>query len=163
MESSEGAASAPIELQFLDTMIVHHEGAVEMAKLAESRAERPELKQLALAIIRDQEREIGMMREWRKKWFGEKEQAVNMEFPGMSAGMRGMDTKKLESLRGKEFDLEFARQMIPHHEGAIEMAKHIGGNDSYAELKKLAEEIITAQEAEIKQMRKWLTATDKTS
>ena len=158
MTSSPGAASAPIELQFLDTMIIHHKGAIDMAKLADARAEHAELKKLSSDIIRDQEREISMMKQLRGKWFGEKPEALNMEFPGMSDGMHGMDLKKLESLRGNDFDVEFIRQMGPHHQGAIEMAKHLAANDSYAEVKKLADEIIKAQEAEIKQMGEWLLA-----
>lgn len=158
MKSSPGAASAPRELQFLDTMIVHHQAAVDMAILAETRAERSELKELAANIISEQEREIAKMSEWREQWFEGKTKAVNLEFPGMADGMRGMDMKKLESLKGSEFDVEFIRQMISHHEGAVEMAKAIKGGEGRAELKELADDIITAQQAEIKQMREWLSA-----
>jgi uncharacterized protein (DUF305 family) len=156
MQSSPGASTAPYDLQFLDTMIVHHQGAVDMAKLAETRAEHKELKELAASIIYDQEKEIGKMSEWRDKWFAEKTKAINMEFPGMAHGMGGMDMKRLESLKGAEFDIEFIKQMIPHHEGAVEMAKDLQKQDAHAELKELAGDIIKAQEAEIKQMREWL-------
>ena len=161
MTSSPGASSAPVELQFLDTMIVHHRGAVDMAKLSASRAEHTEIKTLSDAIIRDQQREIDLMSGLRKKWFGDSPEAINMDFPGMSAGMHSMDLKKLDALRGNDFDVEFIRQMIPHHQGAIEMAKHIGSNDSYAELKKLADDIIKAQETEVRQMNEWLSIWEK--
>jgi uncharacterized protein (DUF305 family) len=46
--------------------------------------------------------------------------------------------------------------MIPHHEGAVEMAKALKTQNTRTELKELADDIITAQEAEIKQMREWL-------
>lgn len=156
MQSSPGAAAAPYDLQFMDTMIVHHQGAVDMAKLAETRAEHKELKDLAASIIYDQEKEIGKMSEWRDKWFAEKTKAINMEFPGMSHGMGGTDLKKLGSLKGNEFDIAFIEQMIPHHEGAVEMAKDLQKQDTHAELKELAGDIIKAQEAEIRQMREWL-------
>ena len=161
MTSSPGASSAPVELQFIDTMIVHHRGAVDMAKLSASRAEHTEIKTLSDAIIRDQQREIDLMNGLRKKWFGDSPAAINMDFPGMSAGMHSMDLKKLEALRGNDFDVEFIRQMIPHHQGAIEMSKHIGSNDSYAELKKLADDIIKAQETEVRQMNEWLSIWEK--
>lgn len=157
MKSSPGATSAPYDLQFLDTMTAHHQGAVEMAMLAETRAEHSELKELAASIIYDQEKEIGKMSEWRDRWFADKAKAINMEFSGMSHGMTGMDLTKLKSLKGNEFDIEFLKQMIPHHEGAIEMAKDVRKQDANAELKQLAADIITAQEAEIKQMREWLS------
>lgn len=154
IDSSPGSMSAPFELQFLDTMIAHHKAAVEMAALAETRAQRFEIKELAASIVFDQEREIGKMAEWRNNWFDGKAEAVNMQFPGMSHGMQGMDMKKLASLKGNEFDIEFLRQMIPHHEGAIEMANAVKASPSRPELKELADDIISAQQAEIEQMRR---------
>jgi uncharacterized protein (DUF305 family) len=156
MESSPGAAAAPQELQFLDTMIVHHQGAIDMAQLVNTRSQRPEMKKLAQAIIDEQRREITQMRAWREKWFSEAKPAINMDFPGMRAGMAGMDMVKLDSLKSNEFDLEFLRQMIPHHEGAVEMSKALRSSDSYAELKEFSESIIKAQTAEIEQMKVWL-------
>ncbi len=161
MTSSPGAASAPVELQFLDSMIAHHKGAVEMALLAETRSAHREVKELAANIILDQEREIGKMAEWRNDWFEGREEAINMEFPGMMHGMGQMDMRKLESLKGHEFDLEFLRQMIPHHEGAVEMAKSVRNIDTRAELKELADDIIAAQESEIRQMKEWQAAWDR--
>ena len=158
MKSAPGAASAPFELQFLDSMIFHHQGAVEMAVLAESRADRAEIKELAASIVDEQEREIAKMTEWRDSWFDGKPAAINMEFPGMLRGMQGMDTKKLESLRGAAFDEQFVQQMIPHHEGAIEMANALKNGKARAELQELAGDIIAAQQAEIEQMRQLQSA-----
>jgi uncharacterized protein (DUF305 family) len=155
MPSSPGAADAPYDLQFLDTMIAHHKDAIDMARLAGSRAQHDELKQLARNIITDQQREIEKMQGWRSKWFGEAPQAVNMQFPGMAEGMSGMNMEKLDSLKANSFDLEFIRQMIPHHEGALAMAKDALVNGSNAEIKSLARQIVEAQEAEIRQMRQW--------
>ena len=76
----------------------------------------------------------------------------------MTHGMGGMDLAKLESLRGNEFDIEFLRQMIPHHEGAIEMAKDLQKQDADAGLKEIAGDIIAAQEGEIKEMQGWLSS-----
>lgn len=156
MESSPGAASAPHELQFIDTMTVHHDGAIEMAMLVSTRSQRPEMKELAKSIIDAQRTEVTEMKKWRSKWFGNAKPAINMDFPGMHAGMTGMDTKKLEMLKANEFDVEFLRQMIPHHEGAIEMAKALKPGDSYPELKHLSEAIIREQSAEIAKMKTWL-------
>lgn len=158
MVTSPGAESAPYDLQFIDTMIVHHKGAVDMAMLAEKRAQRKEVKELAASIIYDQENEIGKLSQWRDDWFAEKAKAVNLNFPGMSHGTGEMDIKKLESLTGNEFDVEFVKQMIRHHEGALGMAKDMQKRDARKELKELAGDLITAQQAEIKQMKEWLAA-----
>lgn len=157
IESSPSAAEAPHELQFLDTMTAHHQAAVDMALLVNTRSQRLEMKKLAQTILDEQRKEIAQMQTWRAKWFGEAKPAINLDFPGMRTGMAGMDMTKLSALKGNEFDLEFLRQMVPHHQGAIEMASSLKrGNDHYAEMHRLADSIVKSQAAEIEQMNAWL-------
>jgi uncharacterized protein (DUF305 family) len=58
------------EQHFIQMMIPHHQGAVDMANLALSKAQRPEIKKLAEAIKTDQNREIEQMKAWYKQWYG---------------------------------------------------------------------------------------------
>ncbi len=161
MQSSPHAEHADYDLQFIDTMIVHHQGAVDMAEKCGEKAAKAEIKKLCADIISSQTKEIEQMRAWRESWFAGKAPAINMQLAGMADSMKGMDMKKLASLNGIGYDLEFIRQMIPHHVGAVEMAKEAIAKTKRAEIKTLAEAIIKAQDAEIKQMKTWQTAWSK--
>jgi uncharacterized protein (DUF305 family) len=56
---------------FIETMIDHHQGAIEMAKLIPSRSNRSELIKLGEDIISAQTKEISLMESWVTEWFGE--------------------------------------------------------------------------------------------
>jgi uncharacterized protein (DUF305 family) len=73
-------------------------------------------------------------------------------------GMMDMMTASLEGKRDAEFDKAFLDEMIVHHEGAVVMARMVLEQTSRAELRALAQEIITAQEREIAQMKAWRSA-----
>jgi len=55
-----------------------------------------------------------------------------------------------------DVDVDFVRSMIPHHQGAVEMAKIVLEYGKDPEIRKLAEDIVKAQEAEIAFMEGWL-------
>jgi uncharacterized protein (DUF305 family) len=64
-----GKSGDAFDKAFISEMIIHHEGAVEMAKLVLSTSKRAELRSLANDIISAQTREIEMMRSWLSSWF----------------------------------------------------------------------------------------------
>lgn len=163
--ASQAAASA-FDQAFIDMMVPHHQSASEMAKLAQDRAEHEELRTLAGEIIAAQEAEITEMKSWRQEWFGSAEtppmDAMPM-LPGMD--MEGMEmgdgatmdmTMDVEELRDADpFDLAFIDAMIPHHQSAIEAGEIALEESQNPDIRSLAEEIISSQQAEIDQMTEW--------
>jgi uncharacterized protein (DUF305 family) len=140
-------ASQPYDALFIDSMIVHHEGAITMARQALQSADRPEIRRMVEEIIAAQQAEIERMRAWRAAWYPDLPPTA-----GMSMDMGPMDVAPGET----PFDRRFLEAMIPHHEGAVAMARDALQKAEHREIGELAGAIIATQEAEITQMRQWL-------
>ena len=157
-----GPSDANYDLRFIDGMTPHHQGAIEMAKEAQQKSKRPEIKKLADNIIKAQNQEITQMKQWRKGWYanaGDKPMAYDAQMGHMmemsSDQMKGMMMNMDLGAADKDFDLRFINGMIPHHEGAVTMAQDALKKSQRPEIKKLAQAIITSQDAEINQMKQW--------
>jgi uncharacterized protein (DUF305 family) len=155
--STTGASAA--DAMFAQMMIPHHEQAVEMATLAETRAESPEILELAAEIKGAQQPEIDQMTGWLEEWGMPVMSGMDAMGEHGGHGMSGMmnedQMRQLEGASGAEFDRLFAEYMIEHHEGAIDMAEDVVDSKD-PRVAALAKEIITAQEAEIQQMKAFL-------
>ncbi|GAA1415243.1 DUF305 domain-containing protein [Streptomyces thermospinosisporus] len=151
------------DVTFAQGMIPHHRQAIVMADMAETRASSSNVKALAAQIKKAQDPEIKTMSAWLTAWGENVPQGMD-GMDGMDHGdpssMPGMmDNQQMDDMRdasGKAFDTMFLTMMIEHHEGAIEMAETEKKQGAYAPAKDLADDIITAQTAEITQMRKML-------
>lgn len=159
-----------IDQHFIEQMIPHHEDAITMAKLAQAKAQRAEVKQLANSIIDSQGKEIIQMKDWYKAWFNKDVPVGNqvMNQHGMMGNNNSMhmgrmgdasDLARLEE--ASDFDKVFVEEMIPHHQMAVMMASMLKGGTNRPEMKKLADDIATAQTKEIDLMRGWLTEWSK--
>ncbi|MCY6491206.1 DUF305 domain-containing protein [Leptolyngbya sp. GGD] len=160
-----GPADANFDLRFIDAMTPHHQGAVEMAKEAQQKSKRPEIKKLAADIIKAQDQEIGEMKQWRQAWYP-KANSIPMAYDSKMGQMMPMSADQMKGMMmgmdlgaaDKQFDLRFINAMIPHHEGAVTMAQDALSKSKRPEIKKLAQEIIASQEKEIAQMKQWRKA-----
>ena len=162
MSMDLGPADATYDLRFIDAMIPHHQGAVEMAQQALQKSKRPEIKKLAQEIIAAQNQEISALKQWRKQWYakyGDTPMAwssqMNHMMPMDSATMQGMMMSGDLGADDADFDLRFINAMIPHHEGAVVMAESALVNSERSEIKQLSQDILSSQKAEIEQMKQW--------
>lgn len=143
------------DVAFAQGMIPHHEQALDMARLAAGRASSARVKDLATRIEKAQDPEITTMTGWLRAW-GEQVPSAGMDHTGHS-GMAGMmadeDMTALEQATGQDFDTKFLTMMVEHHKGAVEMARTEKSKGVYGPAKRLADAVVTAQNAEIEEMR----------
>jgi uncharacterized protein (DUF305 family) len=146
---------AEFDQAFIDAMVPHHEGAMEMARAAkEAGLSQPDLVKVADDILATQQLEINQMKDWRGEWFGSSTiDPKGAAALGLSESQMGMEHDADALTTSGDVDTDFAQLMITHHQGAIEMAKLAADNAEHDELKDLAEEIISAQERELEVMR----------
>ncbi|MCL1473677.1 DUF305 domain-containing protein [Argonema antarcticum] len=157
-----GSADAQYDLRFIDGMTPHHQGAVKMAKEAQQKSQRPEIKKLADDIIKAQNKEINQLKQWRKAWYPQAS-STPMMYDAQMGKMMPMSQEQMKNMMmdmnleaaDAEFDLRFINAMIPHHEGAITMAQDALSKSKRPQIKQLAQDIITSQKVEIDQMKQW--------
>lgn len=155
-DSSDSGAAAKgngVDRAFVADMVPHHKSAVEMAKIAQQRGESPFVKKLAGDIVESQTAEITTL---RREDASLGAAGVKKTSLGVPSHMMGMDSNPVELQAAKPFDAAFIKMMLPHHEGAVVMAKAELKKGGDPELQELAKEIAGEQEREIRAMREHL-------
>ena len=145
------------DVMFAQMMIPHHEQAIEMSDMAldPTVGASKEIISLATQIKNAQDPEIAQMTSLLQTWG----KALTANHSGMdhSTMMSGMlsteDMEKLGALTGTAFDASWAKGMIGHHEGAVEMAQDVLADGRSKEVRTLAQAIVSTQTAEIATLR----------
>ena len=174
------------DVRFMQGMIGHHAQAVTMAALAPNNGAGSDIRILAARIAVAQTDEIAFM----QRWLGKRKQTVPDPASAMSAhggmSMPGMDMSKMDmsgtrmmpgmltpaqmselsSARGAEFDRQFLRYMIQHHQGALVMLDDLFGSRGAGQddaVFKFASDVSADQSTEIARMELMLTTRAKRS
>jgi uncharacterized protein (DUF305 family) len=156
IESASGVNTSDfsgVDIMFAQMMIPHHQQAIDMSALAESRALSPEVKALASKIRAEQGPEIEQMRAWLKAANAPTEMGHQMSMDGM---LSDAELERLTNASGAEFDELFILGMIAHHEGAIEMAQMVVDSKNL-EARELGAAIIKMQTLEIAELKALLS------
>jgi uncharacterized protein (DUF305 family) len=141
------------EKAFIDAMVPHHQGAIEMARVALKNAEHEEIQELSRNIVSTQQSEIEELKSIKKEEFGTSSVPMEMSMEQMKGMGTMMNPQRLA--KRQPFDKAFIDAMIPHHQSAIYMAQVAHEKSKIPAIKDLAENIISAQQAEIEHMTHW--------
>lgn len=151
-QSSPHAEKQVFDIQFLDSMIKHHEDGIMMFQMAEEKAKDSDIRMMAEKMTQDQKKEIPELQALRNEVKPDAPQAINMNMPGMMP----MDMSKLKKTSGSEFDKEFLSMTVEHHKGAIKMADAALKKSQNVDVKSKPQMIYDKQKGEVAQMENML-------
>lgn len=163
--SASATTATAVDKAFVAEMPMHHEMAIEMAEMALGQAEHGKIKSTARKIIKAQRAEIGRLTRIAKGLGvtpanGHDHMAMmgGLETLGLTMKQAGMDMDMGMLDGAKPFDRMFIDMMIPHHQGAIRMARIELRRGKDPELRTIAHAITAAQTKEITEMKRWHAA-----
>lgn len=145
---------------FAKGMLGHHRGAVDMAKIELKYGTDETMRKLAQDIIDSQQLEIDILNKWLASHPDAPKPKPNTEAM-QEAYVKGTNTMHSDMMLGiaePVADMAFARGMLPHHIGAVDMAKVQLQYGTDEEMRKLAQDIIDAQQPEIELIQNWIAA-----
>lgn len=152
MGNNSSGAYSGADIMFAQMMIPHHQQAVDMGTLAETRASEPAVKKLAAQIKAEQAPEITQMKGWLKDANASLDMGHDM---GMGGMLDDAEMQALTDAKGAAFDKLYLEGMIQHHKGAIHMAQMVIDSNN-AEVAKLGQAIIESQTKQITYMESLL-------
>ncbi len=148
--------SGNADVDFAKGMIPHHQGAIVMANIVLKHGKDAIVRKLANDIIAAQKTEIAQMSAWlalNSSQMAHPDAATSAKaFTEVNARMHADMTMNFTG----NADVDFMKGMIPHHEGAVAMAKVVLQFGKDAELRKLAGDVVRTQNEEVTIMRDWL-------
>ena len=156
---SAGVQAKNADVGFAKGMIPHHEGAIAMAKVQLQYGKDAEMKALAQKIVDTQQSEIKYMQAWLAKNEDSQPAASNAKEITQAYQQKAMGNHDamMQGIMDANPDIAFAKGMIPHHQGAIDMATIEQTYGKNPAMLTLAKQIKQAQTPEIKQMQDWLS------
>lgn len=153
-QMSHATAIANPDVAFATGMIAHHQGAIDMANIQLKYGKDSQMRTLAETIIKAQQAEITQMQTWLTKHKDDPAPAnASAKTPEMDMNLHNA---MMQGTMDSDPDIAFAKGMIPHHQGAIQMADIELKTGKDKEMQDLAKRIKSAQDPEIKQMQAWL-------
>jgi len=162
---ASAATASQVDEAFARQMPIHHSMAIEMAQMAIEQAEHKAIRTTARNIVKTQRHEIDRLMKIGDRLgieppasHGHMQMMDDLDTLGLTMEQAGMDME-MGMLDGADrFDREFIDMMVPHHQGAIRMARVELKRGKDSQLREIARAIVKAQAKEISQMNKWRTA-----
>ncbi len=166
--SSDGRPTVTsVDAGFARDMATHHTQAVSMAGTTRDRTSDPAVASLAFDIETSQQFQTGQMDGWLASWGlsrtadvaqmawmgGHDHTQANGLMPGMATPA---EVARLQTLSGRDLDIDFLQLMLRHHQGGVPMAQYAATHAQLDYVRNLAQKMVQAQSSEIITMEQML-------
>jgi uncharacterized protein (DUF305 family) len=157
-QAEQGAEFNEADVMFAQTMIPHHEQAIEMSELILAKDDvDPAVADIATRVKEAQGPEIAQLEQWLGDW-GADRASEHAGHGGMEGMMSQDDMQQLADADGAEAGPLFLEQMIVHHRGAVDMAQRELEEGRAEGAVEMARAITDTQTAEIQEMEELLAS-----
>jgi uncharacterized protein (DUF305 family) len=156
----KGAPYTKDDVEFMQGMIAHHSQAIVMSRMASSHGANPQVLKLSNKIDQSQVPEIRIMQAWLARNNQYAPDTASWHNVTMAGMLTPAQLSELDAARGVDFDRDYLRLMIQHHNGALKMvtdlfASPMDGQE--VDINTFANDVATNQTAEIGIMQRLYT------
>lgn len=163
--SASAATATKTDEAFSRQMQAHHSMAIQMAMMAAEEGEHKAIRATARNIVKRQRHEVDRLMAIAERrgiapsaTHGNAQTMEDLDTLGLTSKKAGMH-RDMSGLYGADpFDRKFIHMMVPHHEGALRMARAELKRGKVGELRAIALSILKGQGQEIRQMNEWRRA-----
>lgn len=141
-EMGLGVADRFVDLRYINQMAAHHRGAILLAEQIKTKTNRPELKELADAILINEPKLIDELYGWKNDWYKDNRKVSDP----LVAKLGPVDNT---------VDLRFLNALIAHHQAGIAMTKEIRTKSSRAEVLNNADSVENFLNSSLTTLKGW--------
>ena len=154
-EAMMSAHGADVGETWARKMIPHHQGALDMSEVVMRVGQDPDIRRMAQKTVEMQTGDIAELRRWLD---GRASGAVGLPPQGPFEPVEAQMKEAMMAASGPDADHAWARKMIAHHQGALEMSRIALEDAEEAEIRGMAQKTIEMQTRDIRELEAWLAA-----
>jgi len=154
-EAMMAAHGADVSETWVRKMIPHHQGALDMSEVVLREGRDPDIRRMAQKTIEMQTQDIAELR----RWLGDRASgAAGLPPQGPFEPVEARMKEAMMSASSADPDHAWARKMIAHHRGALDMSAIVLNDTQDAEIRRMAQKTVEMQTRDIRELEAWLAA-----
>ena len=154
-EAMMGAHGADVGETWARKMIPHHQGALDMSEIVVRDGQDADIRRMAQKTIEMQTQDIAELRRWLD---GRASGAVGLPPQGPFEPVEARMKEAMAAASGADADHLWARKMIAHHQGSLDMGRIVLDQTEDAEIRRMAQKTVEMQTGDIRELEAWLEA-----